>query len=81
LVEIASLFSPFSAAARLPASDNFSNMVVIPGQATVETAEIWWSSYLHFLGYMAVTSTGVGLLLAILVWRFNRRWLVSFGQE
>ncbi len=81
LVEIASLFSPFSAAARLPASDNFSNMVVIPGQATVVTAEIWWSSYLHFLGYMAVTSTGVGLLLAILVWRFNRRWLVSFGQE
>jgi hypothetical protein len=30
---------------------------------------------------MAVTSAGVGLLLAILVWRFNRRWLVSFGQE
>lgn len=80
-VEIASLFSPFSAAARLPAIDNFSNMVVIPGQATVVTAEIWWASYLHFVGYMAVTSTGVGLLLATLVWRFNRRWLVSFGQE
>ncbi len=81
LVEIASLFSPFSAAARLPASDNFSNMVVIPGQSVAVTAEIWWASYLHFVGYMAVTIAGVGLLLATLVWRFNRRWLVSFGQE
>lgn len=81
LVELASLFSPFSAAARLPAIDNFSNSVVIPGRAIPVTAEVWWTSYLHFAGYMVVTVSGVSVLLAILVWRFRRRWLVSFGQE
>jgi ABC-type transport system involved in multi-copper enzyme maturation permease subunit len=81
LVEFASLLSPFSAAARLPAIDNFANAVVIPGRTTVLSDEQWWSYHLHFLGYVLVTTVGLGLLMGILIARFNRRWLVSFGDE
>lgn len=78
-VEIASLFSPFSAAARLPAMNNYLNQLVIPTQGPIVASEIA-KYYWHFGGYLAVTVTWLAILMGVLIARFNRRWLVSFGE-
>lgn len=80
VVEFISMFSPFSAAARLPAVDNFSNLLVVPMTGRTVMAENWLSYHYHFVGYVGVTLVGVFALLGVLVARFQRRWLVSFGE-
>lgn len=78
-VEIASWFSPFSAAARLPAINNNLNQFVVPTQGPItahEMAKYYW----HFAGYLAVTVTWLAILMGVLIARFKRRWLVSFGE-
>jgi ABC-type transport system involved in multi-copper enzyme maturation permease subunit len=79
LVEFASLFSPFSAAARLPAYSNHSNQLTIPGREPILSAPML-SYYWHFAGYVMVTTVGLAVVMGVLVARFRRRWLVSFGE-
>jgi ABC-type transport system involved in multi-copper enzyme maturation permease subunit len=78
-VEFASLFSPFSAAARLPAINNHLNQLTIPGRGPIMATEML-GYYWHFGGYVLVTIVGLGLVTGVLIARFNRRWLVSFGE-
>jgi ABC-type transport system involved in multi-copper enzyme maturation permease subunit len=78
-VEVASYFSPFSAAARLPAINNHMNQLVIPGRGPISATEMA-GYYWHFGGYFVVTVAWLAVVMGVLVARFNRRWLVSFGE-
>lgn len=73
-----SVFSPFSAASRLPAFDNFSNGLVIPFKSRIN--ELGFGQYLHFSVYFLATLLLNGTLLGILIHRFNQRWQVSLGE-
>jgi len=80
LIDFLSMLSPFSTASRLPAFDNFSNSVVIPLRVSVVDRNQFWSHYQHFAGYLLVTLGLLAGLLGVLIARFHRRWLVSFGE-
>lgn len=82
-VSAISVFSPFSAASRLPAYDNnvISNPLVIPFQTRINTGVIEVADYAHFGMYVVLTMLLIGTLMGIMVYRFNRRWQVSLGDE
>ncbi len=77
---IVSVLSPFSAASRLPAYNNFDSNLAIPFQGAITPGSYGIGNYVHFLSYLGVTTALILSMLGILVYRFNRRWQVSLGE-
>lgn len=78
VADFLSILSPFSAASRLPAYDNFNSRLIVPLQRLLPELEP--AAYLHFLAYVVATVLLNAAFLGILVHRFNRRWQVSLGE-